>query len=54
MDHKLFAKWYVIPNLEDASVIVMDNASYHSRLDRKVPTKNSRKAEILEFMMQHE
>jgi hypothetical protein len=34
MDHTLFENWFtntLIPNLPENSVIVLDNASYHSR-----------------------
>ncbi|XP_050519440.1 uncharacterized protein LOC126893369 [Diabrotica virgifera virgifera] len=42
MDSALFESWFentLIPKLSKNSVIVMDNASYHSRLIKKVPNK---------------
>jgi hypothetical protein len=49
MDHTLFENWFtntLIPNLPENSVIVLDNASYHSRQINKLPTKSSRKGDI--------
>ncbi|XP_072390898.1 uncharacterized protein [Diabrotica undecimpunctata] len=37
----LFESWFentLLPNLKENSVIVMDNASYHSRCIKKIPT----------------
>jgi hydrogenase maturation factor HypF (carbamoyltransferase family) len=42
-----------LPNLPKNSVIVMDNASYHSRQDRKLPTKCSKKQDIKDLMLEH-
>lgn len=55
MTAELFEKWaeeQLCPNLKPNSVIVMDNASYHSRIkpDTKVPTTSTKKADIIEFM----
>jgi transposase len=53
MDAALFEKWFseqLIPNLPTKSVIVLDNASYHSRQLDKVPTKSSRKTDMLDYM----
>ncbi|XP_050503456.1 uncharacterized protein LOC126882532 [Diabrotica virgifera virgifera] len=50
----LFESWFentLLPNLKANSVIVMDNASYHSRCIKKIPTKQSRKDEIQEFLI---
>ena len=38
-----------LPNLKERSVIVMDNASYHSMQIDQVPTMNSRKSEMQEW-----
>ena len=35
------------------AVIVMDNASYHSRRLEKLPTSNSRKGDMLEWLDKH-
>jgi transposase len=53
MDANMFEKWFqeqLLPKLPPNSVIVMDNAAYHSRLLMKNPTKSSRKEEIIKFM----
>lgn len=55
MTAELFEKWaeeQLCPNLKPNSVIVMDNASYHSRIkpDTKVPTTSTKKADIVRFM----
>ena len=39
---------------EEPSVIVMDNASYHSRTENKLPKLNWKKELILQFMEEHE
>jgi len=57
MDSNLFEHWFknqLLPNLPPNSVIVMDNASVHSRLAKKVPRKGMRKAIILEFMSEEQ
>ncbi|XP_072400288.1 uncharacterized protein [Diabrotica undecimpunctata] len=52
MDGKGFESWFekTLPKLEANSVIVMDNASYHSRKSEKIPTTSSRKADIQEWL----
>ena len=35
------------------AVIVMDNASYHSQFDIKLPTSGSRKQEIVDYLEEH-
>jgi transposase len=53
MTADLFEKWFVeqlLPNIPPNSVIVMDNASYHSRILNKIPNNNTKKDEILKFM----
>lgn len=53
MTAQLFEKWIVeqlLPNIPSHSVIVMDNASYHSRLLNKVPNNNNKKQDIINFM----
>ncbi len=41
----------LIPSLPAHSVIVLDNAPYHNRKLNKVPTMNSRKAEIIKYIL---
>jgi transposase len=56
MNHLVFEEWFknrLLPNLPENLVIVMDNASYHSRQDRKLPTKCSKKQEVKDFMLEH-
>jgi transposase len=53
MDHKLFEQWFknkLLTNIPRGSVIVMDNASYHSKQENKIPTNSSRKSDIIEFL----
>jgi len=53
MTGDLFETWFrekLLPNLTPNTVIVMDNASVHSRLVQKIPNKGTRKAAIIEFM----
>ncbi|KAH9640930.1 hypothetical protein HF086_015625 [Spodoptera exigua] len=48
-----FNKWLrekLIPNLNEPSVIVMDNASYHSIIVNKAPTSQNRKDDIREWL----
>lgn len=53
MTSSLFEEWFcdtLLPNLPKDSVIVMDNAPYHSRQQNKVPTKCNNKKDIKEFL----
>lgn len=53
MNHQVFEDWlknYLLPQLEPNSVIVMDNAPYHSRQDRKIPNMGTKKADMVTFM----
>ena len=57
MDAEVFEKWFLetlLPNLDPESVIIMDNASYHSRVIDKAPTTASRKAVILQWLIDHQ
>lgn len=54
---ELFEDWFVhnlIPNIPPNSVIVMDNASYHSRQLNKHPCSKDTKMAIQEFMYQND
>jgi hypothetical protein len=56
MYHQIFEEWFknrLLPNLPENSVIVMDNASYHSQQNRKLPTRCSKKHDIKDFMLEH-
>ena len=49
MDAHNFEKWFqeqLLPNLKSGSVIVMDNAPYHSRRNVSLPSKG-RRAEVI-------
>ena len=49
-------KWLkvqLIPNLDSQSLIVLDNASYHSRILNKQPTSSWRKSDIYEWLEKH-
>ncbi|KAH8026676.1 hypothetical protein HPB51_024172 [Rhipicephalus microplus] len=49
MDGRYFEEWFtnkLLPNIPPFSVIVMDNAPYHSVALEKAPTKSTRKADI--------
>ncbi|KAG8292464.1 hypothetical protein J6590_038938 [Homalodisca vitripennis] len=44
MNHDTFSKWFresLLPNLSAPSVIVMDNAPYHSKILDKAPTQEA-------------
>ena len=43
----------LIPNHKPNSLIVIDNASYHSHRLEKVPTTNSRKSEMQDWLIKH-
>lgn len=53
MNHKTFVKWFensVLRNLRKKSVIVMDNAPYHSVIKDKAPTKATKKSDIVSWL----
>lgn len=53
MSSQIFEKWFenkLIPNLAPHTVIVMDNASYHSRQLIKIPNSTTKKSEIIEYL----
>ena len=52
MNSDVFESWLekqLLPNLPQKCVLIIDNASYNSRQEVKVPTQATKKAEILEF-----
>lgn len=56
MHSETFEKWFpelLVPALTLKSIIVMDNASYHSRVKDKAPTIASRKAAIIQWLQEH-
>jgi hypothetical protein len=53
MSGNLFYNWFkdtLLSNIESNSVIVLNNASYHSVMLEKIPNSNSKKCEIAEFL----
>lgn len=52
MNSDVFEEWFtsMLVSLSEPSVIVMDNASYHSRLSKRIPTTAAKKEEIIEFL----
>ena len=51
-----FEEWFkdkLLPNVQPNSLIVMDNTSYHSRLDDPVPTKSWTKKRMIEWLDSH-
>lgn len=56
MTSDMFEEWFreLIPKLHRNSVIVLDNASYHSRQIQKVPNTSSTKATIQKFLLEHD
>lgn len=53
MDSDRFEEWFktqLLPNVEEGTVVVLDNASYHSRKQEKVPTSSSTKAEMQSWL----
>ncbi|KAL1424333.1 hypothetical protein MTO96_020259 [Rhipicephalus appendiculatus] len=55
MDGPRFERWFkeqLLPKIEPRSIIVMDNASYHSVQLEKLPSTSSRKAEIQSWLTQ--
>jgi predicted O-methyltransferase YrrM len=56
-DSDIFEEWFeftLISNLKPNSIIVLDNASYHSKRSKKIPNAYSRKLEIQAFLMEHD
>lgn len=54
MDAEKFESWFskILPSLEPNSVVVMDNASYHSRRLEPSPTTAWRKGDIINWLSQ--
>ena len=53
MNHQTFEEWFthtLLPNFAPNSLIVMDNASYHSRRKEPTPTKTWTKAKLMEWL----
>ncbi|CAG4975944.1 unnamed protein product [Colias eurytheme] len=52
MNVEVFENWFelIFDKLDDNCVIVMDNASYHSRKTEKIPTEKNKKQEIIDWL----
>jgi hypothetical protein len=53
MNSELFTNWFInhfINYLEKGSMIVMDNANYHSAILNKAPSTNSEKSESVDWL----
>ncbi|XP_031333194.1 uncharacterized protein LOC116163426 [Photinus pyralis] len=53
MNRGNFENWFktqLVPNLPEKSLIIMDNASYHSGLLGKIPTKSWTKQRMIEWL----
>jgi transposase len=52
MNGDVFKEWFVdmLRGLEEGCVVVMDNASYHSKLKEEIPTSKTKKADIIEWL----
>ena len=56
MDRDTFLKWFrdqLIPNIPHNSVIIMDNASYHSMRSEKAPMLSTRKYNMQKWLADH-
>lgn len=57
MNSQCFSKWFkdqLLPNLPNECLIIMDNASYHNKIVNKAPTRNSKKADIVQWLLNNE
>lgn len=55
MNFENFKQWFIklLDNLHEPHHILMDNAPYHSVQVNKLPTSNSNKGEILEWLQRN-
>ncbi|XP_042893704.1 uncharacterized protein LOC122267665 [Penaeus japonicus] len=56
INHTRFQTWFerqLLPNIPAHSLIVMDNAWYHSKILNKAPASNSNKCEIIQWLTEH-
>ena len=53
MNHDNFMTWFrsqLLPNIPPSSLIIMDNASYHNKIENKIPRKCCTKAYIVSWL----
>lgn len=56
MNFTNYKKWLeekLIPNLPPKTVLVIDNAAYHNKLINPAPTSQTRKADMINWLIQH-
>ncbi|CAK1594607.1 unnamed protein product [Parnassius mnemosyne] len=56
MDTDTFTNWFenqLLPSLPEPSIIIMDNASYHSKQVNKAPTQADKKADLVAWLHQN-
>ena len=56
MNSEVFENWFaeILPKLDKEAVIIIDNASYHSRKSEKVPNASTRKADVQAWLTKKE
>ena len=57
MNHDTFKKWFeeqLLPNIPERSLIIMDNASYHSKMLNKAPSYSNKKSEIIAWLSKND
>jgi len=54
MNTEVFKNWFIelLNNLEEPSVLVMDNASYHSTLVENHPKSNWKKLNVQKWLVE--
>lgn len=55
MNAEIYEGWFkeMVQSLEEPSIIIMDNATYHSRQIDKMPTQANKKQEIIDWLKRH-
>lgn len=56
MNYVRFRDWFqtqLLPNIPEHSLIIMDNAPYHSKMLNKAPTSSSKKCEIIQWLTEN-
>lgn len=53
MNHNCFKNWFtcnLLPNIPPGSLIIMDNAPYHSKVLNKAPNQSAKKQDIIRWL----
>jgi transposase len=55
MNHEFFENWFLqlLQSLSEPSIIILDNASYHSRISKKQPTSSWTKGNIVNWLKEN-